>query len=470
MRVLLVGPAPGAGGGVSAYLDGLASALAARKLDVWRAGSGDVVGDYDISFLPRWHGSVAESGVANAFLRNPRSANVHYGHPFHDIHNADISSWRKLLTHVQPDVVHVHSVTGAPFQWWRELPDSVQLVVSVHEYFGMCQQGTLVQSNGARCETYDQQSQCEACVPRWDLPRARVRAFIQNAANGRLRGLPQLLEKATGREFEVGAASAIPDQAPPSLPLANQLVAQEWQERSRYYIDGLNERADAVLVVSRDVANVLEGLGLEPGRAQVEHIGSQGAEVLPSRPPLAIDNGAQSVTLLFPGGYTSNKGGLEFVRAVSAAPSAPRAIVIGDGHDAYRAAMEAAAGPNVEFRGRFDRETLASTMAESDVVVLTPTGPDTSPQTVFEAFQSGRPVIGLDFGGIPDFVSHEHNGLLVPPGDHEALVAAIERLCEPGLARRLSASTELPQTVEGHAAAVAARYEGLLSQDNHLQG
>jgi colanic acid/amylovoran biosynthesis glycosyltransferase len=58
-------------------------------------------------------------------------------------------------------------------------------------------------------------------------------------------------------------------------------------------------------------------------------------------------------------------------------------------------------------------------------------------------------VIGTRAGGIPDIVEDGESGLLVEPGDTEALAAAIERLlAEDGLAARLG---------EG-AAASAARW------------
>jgi glycosyltransferase involved in cell wall biosynthesis len=59
-------------------------------------------------------------------------------------------------------------------------------------------------------------------------------------------------------------------------------------------------------------------------------------------------------------------------------------------------------------------------------------------RALIEAMAAGRPVIASRVGGIPAIVEHGKSGLLVPPGDAEALVAAIADVIDrPERARAL---------------------------------
>jgi glycosyltransferase involved in cell wall biosynthesis len=51
------------------------------------------------------------------------------------------------------------------------------------------------------------------------------------------------------------------------------------------------------------------------------------------------------------------------------------------------------------------------------------------PNAVLEAMAAGKPVVATDVGGVPELVLHGETGLLVPPGDPDALARAILDLC-----------------------------------------
>jgi alpha-maltose-1-phosphate synthase len=61
-------------------------------------------------------------------------------------------------------------------------------------------------------------------------------------------------------------------------------------------------------------------------------------------------------------------------------------------------------------------------------VFVFPSTIDSAPNAVLEAMAAGLPVIAVDTGALGEMVADGHTGLLVPPHDGPAVLAAIERL------------------------------------------
>ena len=109
------------------------------------------------------------------------------------------------------------------------------------------------------------------------------------------------------------------------------------------------------------------------------------------------------------------------------------------GNGPLRAELEALASTlgvasHVRFLGHCP--DIASALRNTDVFAF-PSAMEASPNAVLEAMAAGLPVVATAAGGIPEVVGHEHNGLLVPAGDEQALASAILRLLED---RRLAES------------------------------
>lgn len=80
-------------------------------------------------------------------------------------------------------------------------------------------------------------------------------------------------------------------------------------------------------------------------------------------------------------------------------------------------------------------------IAEMDILVHPPILPESFGLVLLEAMVAGVPVIASEIGGIPEIVSDGVNGVLVPPDDIPALVAAVNKLlCDSPLRQRLGAA------------------------------
>lgn len=75
------------------------------------------------------------------------------------------------------------------------------------------------------------------------------------------------------------------------------------------------------------------------------------------------------------------------------------------------------------------RTDLARVYAGSDVVALTSNNEGT-PVSLIEALAAGRAVVATDVGGVRDVLENGRLGLLVPPGDADALAGALGRLLD----------------------------------------
>lgn len=114
----------------------------------------------------------------------------------------------------------------------------------------------------------------------------------------------------------------------------------------------------------------------------------------------------------------------------------------GDGsrQQTERIARESGIIGRIDFIGWIPRAEVPAALSQGDIFLNT-TDVDNTPGSVLEAMACGLPVVSTNVGGLPYLLRHEHDALLIPPNDPEAMAAAVRRLLtEPGLAQRLAAN------------------------------
>jgi glycosyltransferase involved in cell wall biosynthesis len=79
--------------------------------------------------------------------------------------------------------------------------------------------------------------------------------------------------------------------------------------------------------------------------------------------------------------------------------------------------------------------------AACDMIAIASLRTEASPIVLREAFASGRPVIATKLGDIPEIIHDRENGLLIEPGNPQALSSAIlEFISDPELAAHCAAN------------------------------
>lgn len=117
-----------------------------------------------------------------------------------------------------------------------------------------------------------------------------------------------------------------------------------------------------------------------------------------------------------------------------------RFIFLGSGPDHDMLGQKAAKCNNVEFLG-FQKD-VGDYLAIMDLFVF-PSNYEGLGSTLLDAMGFQVPIIASAVGGIPDIITHGKNGYLVPPGDPQAIIQAIEHLYHnPELRQRLASEAK----------------------------
>lgn len=257
-------------------------------------------------------------------------------------------------------------------------------------------------------------------------------------------------------------------------PLVVKLVSDEVFERAtrsgRYQgrldefqrVGGARWRAlraarDAALRTARHVfcpsaylREIALGWGLDPAKVSVLPNPAPEIPDLPPREELRAELGLAGNVIAFAGRLGVQKSLGTALEAVEATPLVTF-VVAGDGPE--RAMLESRArelgiDDRVRFLGGVSRDVVLRLFRAADASVL-PSAWENFPHTVVEALAVGCPVIATAVGGVPEVVRDGENGLLVAPGDGDALAAALGRFFgDAELRAKLAAAA--PVSVAGH--------------------
>ncbi|WP_231961007.1 glycosyltransferase family 4 protein [Pedococcus dokdonensis] len=231
-------------------------------------------------------------------------------------------------------------------------------------------------------------------------------------------------------------------RGPRTVVIAHNVLPHETHPGDRELMRQFLERVDSVLVHSDEQARLAYELGAPrvsvtdlpphlPGGAPVDRVAHDG-------PP----------RLLALGMVRDYKGVDLLLEALADVPG-PTLTVAGEmwgssGERVKELAQDPRLRDRVEVHGGYvPADRLAPLFAAHDVLALTYRSA-TASQNVLLGQQHGLPVLASDVGTFGGQVRDGVDGILVPPGDKAALVAALQRLAEPGVAAQLREQVRPP--------------------------
>ncbi|MFN2200785.1 MAG: glycosyltransferase [Caldilineaceae bacterium] len=350
----------------------------------------DYTGGAEVSLYHTCRGLMAEGLACRVLhINNRRSTTDQQWHdvdgiPVHRIQFATRWPWQEVVDRrivaavrretqdFRPDLVHIHNVSGsslAPYVACAE--ESIPTVGTLHDYWLLCPNNLLYREDGTTCDPAQNSEGCGRCFRRYDywadVP-ARRSLFARLTRDARL--------------------FISPSQA----LIAEHIAAGYSPARFRLVQHGIEDRP-------------VPAEGISPAVA--------GACVAAETRPM----------LLFAGGGVEIKGAKTLLRALPILQDSVKdvLVVIAGGGDAATLQAFRRAGPSVQMLGKVPFLQMRALYAAADLVLFPSVCLDNSPMVIYEAFQTGTPVVGSSIGGVPELVRCDERGYLFAPDDADGM-------------------------------------------------
>jgi glycosyltransferase involved in cell wall biosynthesis len=251
-----------------------------------------------------------------------------------------------------------------------------------------------------------------------------------------------------------------------------------WSMRAYAMLDRqILRKFDRIIVLSKQVHDRLVRAGVVRRKVCTILNGIDTDRFAHATPALRGELGTSNPIVGFVGRLVEEKGGHVLLHAAKQVLQTQlNAVFVFVGDGACRRSWQDLSSrlgiaDHVVFTGA--RTAMAEVYASCDIVVL-PSLVEAMPMCLLEAMAAGRPVVASAVGSIPEMIVPERTGLLVAPGDSNALARSILAILnDSNLAHHLGHSARAA-VVRTHSAEVMARnylelYQDVTGQNLRMQ-
>lgn len=238
---------------------------------------------------------------------------------------------------------------------------------------------------------------------------------------------------------------------PRHMPMVMMVRTEMW--KTRPYCAFAWRRADAAIGVSENCLHYLRSTGYAHGNLYVIYDGIdvdrtlERSKLEPGHLPCSNPS---ALRLAFPaslgGPAKGHESGIRAIARFVKSGGQANLWICGDvpsrvSPEFYNRMRRLTSELNVQERVHFlgYRDDIESVIAKSDIVFL-PSHTEGLPRSLLEAMALAKPVISTRVGGIPELVRDRIDGILVNPGDVEALVNALQVLSDPNTREKMGHS------------------------------
>jgi glycosyltransferase involved in cell wall biosynthesis len=294
--------------------------------------------------------------------------------PFYNF-NAE-RQFKEFLKQTQPDIVHFGSIhwhlSPAVIQPCLDL--NIPTVMTLRESRFICPAGTLLKGNGEYCKEV-------SCLKH-------------------------------------GAWQAVKNKCYEKSLAKSLIVASEFSFRKLHQ---LFYKIDQFICPSQALADLVQEAGIESKRITII-------------PNFVDDSWLTESLLSTPGEYffyagrlSKEKGVDIFLQALALINPAYPVIIAGSGpeQETLEKLSHELGLSQIKFMGAIPSNELMTLYKNALATILPCNWFENFPRSVLESLSMGTPVIASDIGGIPEMVIHHETGLLVEPGNIDALASAL---------------------------------------------
>lgn len=359
--------------------------------------------------------------------------------------NPQLGEWvYHFLQQFQPDLVHVNS----GYLLGGTVPEAafalgLPTVLTLHDYWYVCPEITLLQRNGRICHEPVPAAACVWCA----LSTKRRYRLPDQWLQGRVSDLFVALSER------------------PHIPLLPGIQARRdlVQERRRYLLQ-VFARFDRVISPSRFLLAKLAAYGLPIHHAVNIPVGLSDTHL-----PASAAATSHPLHIGYLGQIVPHKGVHLLIKAflkLKKQPGTCQLTLYGQlwPKDKYQRQLRqlAANDPDIQFAGLYPNEEVGQILGQLDLIVVPSVWYENQPSVILEALATKTPVVATRLGGMAELITEEKNGLLFAVGDVAELTAQLQRcLDEPALLPQLRAGIEPIPSQEQELALVLELYEAI---------
>jgi glycosyltransferase involved in cell wall biosynthesis len=360
------------------------------------------------------------------------------------------ANFAQVLDRVNPSLVHFHAFSPAvSIRCLNEcVSRGIPSLATYHTPTTSCMRGTLMRWGDTPCDGRLDPSLCAPCfLNQHGLPRPFARAAT-------------VLSRFTR---PLAALPGLPN-APRAVLQAHSLCSQRL-DATRAWWSGQKR----VIALCAWTQKLLQLNAVPDSKIVLVRHGLPFAPEAPT-PALSVLNSAKGkfrpVRLAFLGRLDPTKGIDLILDALALRPSLSVTLDLftvsqpGSSAAARQLHSQASADTRMQFRTPVSPSEVVATLRQYNALLVPSRWMETGPLVVLEAFAAGIPVIGSRLGGIAEWVTHEHNGLLVDHMTPEAWAQSLARLVdEHSLLPRLTNEVKSPRSMREVANELMPVYE-----------